>query len=136
MFLDKFCLNDGEPWERGFLEGLEHAAVVVLILSNASMDTLAKHATTRQDNVLLEIEYALEKYAKGTAKVLPVVLERDFDFSREFPDAMHNTNKSRHNIKETMRSLFALQSIIVEGVSIDLLGNILSQVDVVSEITL
>jgi len=37
-FLDAVCLNDGEDWEVGFLNGLEHAALLILLISEGGIE--------------------------------------------------------------------------------------------------
>lgn len=34
VFLDKHCLNYGQNWESGFLNGLKFAKVIILLMSN------------------------------------------------------------------------------------------------------
>jgi hypothetical protein len=34
VFLDKFCLVEGEAWQNGFLNGLINAALIVLVVSD------------------------------------------------------------------------------------------------------
>lgn len=34
VFLDKQCLNYGQDWENGFLNGLQSAKVIALLMSN------------------------------------------------------------------------------------------------------
>ncbi|KAK3261094.1 hypothetical protein CYMTET_29987 [Cymbomonas tetramitiformis] len=56
VFWDKMCLQNGQPWEEGFMIGLTGSVVVVPILSLGSTEPLAKLplAGDRVDNVLLE----------------------------------------------------------------------------------
>lgn len=58
VFLDRLCLQDGEDWECGFLNGLNHSSLVVLLISKNTFLGI-QEADKRQDNVLLEYEYAL-----------------------------------------------------------------------------
>lgn len=34
VFLDKQCLNYGQNWEVGFLNGLKYSTVIILLMSN------------------------------------------------------------------------------------------------------
>ena len=44
----------GEDWQASFMQALETSAVVVLIISQRTLDGIAKNAAVQQDNVLLE----------------------------------------------------------------------------------
>jgi len=119
VFLDKYCLNDGEDWETGFLNGLENAALLVLLISEAGISGIV-NANQWQDNVLLEYEYALEKNEKGQAAILPLLVGEvkgatftaftAFNTSK-YPDEVHKSAKSSKNIRATMTALFTLQGI-------------------------
>jgi len=120
VFLDKKCLNVGEDWEVGFLNGLQYSKLIVLLISEAGIQRI-QQADTRQDNVLLEYEYALDKLEKKEASLLPVLVGRVaddgafYDFNAfdtsKFPDAPHHSPKSDKNVRETMTALFRLQGI-------------------------
>lgn len=78
VFLDKYCLQPGEEWEVGFLNGLRSARLVVLVISEATLEGI-RRAHERPDNVLLEYEVALELASIGRAVVLPVIVGRYAD---------------------------------------------------------
>jgi hypothetical protein len=121
VFLDKRCLNVGEDWEVGFLNGIAYAKLIVLLISAGAIERI-KQADSKQDNVLLEYEQALERLEKKEASVLPVLIGRfsedggyhdfaEFDTS-VFPDAPHYSPKSQNkNVRATMTALFRLQGI-------------------------
>jgi len=132
-FLDAFCLNDGENWQDGFLNGLASSKVIILLISNESIKAI-KGAHEKQDNVLLEYEYALSIMgAKGSnsIKLFPIFVGTNEELMRpdgtkvwayvkftfpnidDFPDQPHRSSHppSGYNktIRETMRAIFALQ---------------------------
>ena len=111
VFLDRHCLNDGEGWEMGFLYGLQYAAVAVLLVSGKALQGIMQ-ADQRQDNVLLEYEYAIKGEQEGHKIVLPLFVNND-DFSpfvfpdlSLFPEGKHNSPKTLFSsVRETMRLL-------------------------------
>ena len=111
VFLDRHCLNDGEDWEMGFLYGLQYAAVTVLLVSGKALQGIMQ-ADQRQDNVLLEYEYAIKGEQEGHKIVLPLFVNND-DFSpfvfpdlSLFPEGKHNSPKTLFSsVRETMRLL-------------------------------
>jgi len=122
-YLDRYCLEEGRPWEEGFLVGISNAALIVLLISEAALEGI-KGADKWQDNVLLEYEYALDKFSKNEASIYPVflgskvtgptgkeVLWKDFSaYSTDvYPDAPHQ--KSGINIRNTMKALFKIQGL-------------------------
>jgi len=124
-YLDRYCLEDGRPWEEGFLVGISNAALIILLISEDAIEGI-KGADKWQDNVLLEYEYALEKVGKNEATLLPIflgkkvagatpreILWKDFGaFSTDvFPDAPHK--KSGKNVRKTMAELFKIQGLQV-----------------------
>jgi len=125
-FLDAQCLNDGEEWETGFLNGLEHSAVILMLISEDGIKGI-EGADKWQDNVLLEYEYALEKHEKGTAIMLPLVVGKYVDGGlykpfgafgvTQYPDAKHFSAKSTRNIRETMEQLFKIQGLKTDPAS-------------------
>jgi hypothetical protein len=59
-FMDKFCLADGEPWERGFRLGLARCRVFLPLMSSAGLAPLRDMTRNHSlDNVLLEYQIAL-----------------------------------------------------------------------------
>jgi len=120
-FLDAVCLNDGEDWEVGFLNGLENAALLVLLISEDAVEGI-RGADKRQDNVLLEYEYALAKHEAKKAMLLPMLIGKSVDGglykpfggwdTSVYPDSKHLSDKSKtKSIRETMQHLFKLQGL-------------------------
>ncbi|KAJ3072909.1 hypothetical protein HDU98_002663 [Podochytrium sp. JEL0797] len=70
VFLDSEKLKDGNDWTEGFSTGLKHSKIVVLIVSDGSLERM-KHANESQDNVLLEWENAILAAAEAQCAVLP-----------------------------------------------------------------
>ena len=64
------CLNDGENWERGFLFGLFNANVVLLLVSSEMLRGVSSNASKQKDNVLLEVEEALNMSGLAEAETL------------------------------------------------------------------
>jgi hypothetical protein len=76
-FYDQDCLPAGENFEVGFVEALEHSKVVILALSQTSVDTIQSNtADKRQDNVLVEIEAGLDMNSRtqGEFALMPLRL--------------------------------------------------------------
>jgi len=120
-FLDVECLNDGEEWEAGFLNGLQSAAVILCCVSEDGIKGI-ENAHQWQDNVLLEFEYALDKHDKGTAVLLPLMVGKNVDgglykaFSNfgvsVYSEAKHKSEKStRGSVRGTMETFFKIQGI-------------------------
>jgi len=120
-FLDAECLNDGEEWEAGFLNGLEHAAVILLLISEDGIKGI-EGAHERQDNVLLEYEYALDKHAKETAVLLPLVVGKTVEGGlykpfggfgvSQYSENKHASAKSTGtSVRATMETLFKIQGL-------------------------
>eukprot|EP00808_Paulinella_micropora_P030543 g17195.t1 len=127
VFLDQKCLNNGEDWEVGFLNGLKNAALIVLLISEDGIQGI-KQAHKWQDNVLLEYEMALDMMERKEARILPVFLGsnvgglyKKFDaFSTaDYPDEVHASPKSpkKDTIQGVMKRLFKLQGIFVTDMS-------------------
>jgi len=116
-FLDKYCLKTGEPWENGFMNGLQRSKVIVLCISDQMLEGIKHAGSSKGDSVLKEIEAALDFRDNGSKKIFPILLG-EFDFNAdsfkkfnnfnayEFPDEPHVTGK---NIRATMTELFASQ---------------------------
>jgi len=118
VFWDKKCLCPGQDWEEGFLHGLTHSKVIVLLISLKVLKGIHKKASQgQQDNVLIEYECALiENQVNGTP-VLPVFLgEVDetsesqkyapFHFAEatalELPDTPHQRNSDAQSEIDTI----------------------------------
>jgi len=119
--LDVECLNDGEEWEAGFLNGLSSAAVILCLVSEDGIKGI-ENAHQWQDNVLLEYEYALDKHEKDTAFLLPLMVGKNVDGGlykpfgafgvSQYSDAKHASPKStRGSVRGTMETLFKIQGV-------------------------
>jgi tetratricopeptide (TPR) repeat protein len=129
IFWDKECLKKGAPWEEGFVTGLQKSKRVVTILSEKSLEGIADKALKQQDNVLKEIELAVDQLAGNSSYVLPLLIGeyKEVDGVRllkkfsafggltgiQWPEK-HSTTCSRRTIKETMDILFSVQGIHVD----------------------
>ena len=65
VFLDVECLNIGEDFEEEFLQGLQKSRLALLLISRESLVGIRENAASRQDNVLLEYEFALSARKRG-----------------------------------------------------------------------
>eukprot|EP00026_Physarum_polycephalum_P008013 Phypoly_transcript_08087.p1 GENE.Phypoly_transcript_08087~~Phypoly_transcript_08087.p1 ORF type:complete len:452 (+),score=62.39 Phypoly_transcript_08087:80-1357(+) len=137
VFWDKTCLNDGQNWEMGFEQGIKNSQVIVLLMSNTTMQGILSNAAQHQDNVLIEYESALLLNKLYNKPVFPVFLAEykedshelvPFSFSHSFPDVLHKRDQSSQlfidslshsipdiaksflgSIKQTMSEIFKLQ---------------------------
>jgi len=120
-FLDVECLNDGEEWEAGFLNGLKSASVILCLVSEDGIKGI-ENAHQWQDNVLLEYEYALDKHDKGKALLLPLMVGKSVDGGlykpfgafavSQYSEAKHKSPKStRESVRGTMETFFKIQGI-------------------------
>jgi hypothetical protein len=129
IFWDKECLKKGAPWEEGFVTGLQKSKRVVTVLSEKSLGGIADKALTQQDNVLKEIELAVDQLAGNSSYVLPLLIGeyKEVDGARllkkfaafsglsgmPWPEK-NSTTCSRRTIKETMDILFSVQGVHVD----------------------
>jgi len=133
-FLDHYCLNEGEDWQNGFLNGLNYASLLVLLVQEDLLENIKHNSTKWQDNVLLEYEAALAKRELGECMILPMWVGKyvreeargvdpltkpynSFDASA-FPDGAHalaDGSKGK-NVRETMTKLFAMKE---DGIFLD-----------------
>jgi hypothetical protein len=75
VFLDKFVLEPGLGWEKGFEVGLARSTVAVFLISKASLDDMreTKMRAESNDNCLLEHSLAMELAIQGvTQAIFPV----------------------------------------------------------------
>eukprot|EP00026_Physarum_polycephalum_P001439 Phypoly_transcript_01440.p1 GENE.Phypoly_transcript_01440~~Phypoly_transcript_01440.p1 ORF type:complete len:1130 (-),score=207.03 Phypoly_transcript_01440:9-3374(-) len=141
VFWDCKCLNDGQNWELGFMHGLQQSRVIVLLMSNTTMQGILSNAQNMQDNVLIEYESALLLNKLYRVPVFPVFLAEmgiqsqlvPFSFNLKFPDVPHKRNESSQrfidnisqhlppqstkfleSIKSTMAEIFMLQGAFME----------------------
>ncbi|KAJ3331170.1 hypothetical protein HDU76_003867 [Blyttiomyces sp. JEL0837] len=120
VFLDKECLKEGKHYVGDFLKGLQSAKVIVIILTKEAMSGITK-ADESQDNMLLEIEHALERLEEpdSNVKVFYLVPSSDtnaFD-SDIFPDKPHCHKLSPRKsttVRETRPELFSLQAFVID----------------------
>eukprot|EP01099_Mayorella_cantabrigiensis_P003328 TRINITY_DN2572_c0_g2_i6.p1 TRINITY_DN2572_c0_g2~~TRINITY_DN2572_c0_g2_i6.p1 ORF type:complete len:392 (-),score=78.13 TRINITY_DN2572_c0_g2_i6:319-1353(-) len=59
-YLDKDCLNHGEDWTHGFMNGLRTSKSEILLISKNSMEQVINKAQFGTDNVLKEWEESLQ----------------------------------------------------------------------------
>ncbi|KAJ3339231.1 hypothetical protein HDU83_007722 [Entophlyctis luteolus] len=124
-FLDRHCIPVGEAWEESFLQGLLHADVIVVLCSTESLQRIFA-ADEYPDNMLLELELALDQLATEKSKILIVFVgetvkvdgvncfqEFKIPNFQQFPNAFHKHNRSpkQRTIAETMRNIFSLQAV-------------------------
>ncbi|KAI8611452.1 hypothetical protein BC830DRAFT_1141173, partial [Chytriomyces sp. MP71] len=124
VYLDSQCLDNGKPWNEGFLSGLSNSTVIVLILSEKGVQrTLEAH--TKEDNQFLEIETALQLVQESatTEKALSLLVitmwsqNSDGFFKSWFPDInafpdelhIHAASPKLHTIRQTFQELCKLQ---------------------------
>ncbi|KAJ3288849.1 hypothetical protein HDU76_007612, partial [Blyttiomyces sp. JEL0837] len=127
VFLDQECLVEGVPWEESFQNALFTSKVIILIVSEAAV-LRTQSADKVPDNMLLEIEGALQLRKEGTAIVVPIWLGsidptdhttcRKFNFGKVgasvYPDQPHIHKSSQcwdRTVKDTMAELYGLQGI-------------------------
>ena len=123
IFWDKKDLKDGEPWEKGFREGLQQSRKIMTLVSREAIASIKTLARGRQDNVLLEYELAIDNWETDDTFIVPVFVGEyissggqralakfsDFDVSA-YPD-FHSPTCSHRTIRETMGKLFQIQGI-------------------------
>lgn len=70
VFWDKLCLEPGEDWENGFVNGMISSRCFVPIVSNKAIEArfAAIHSGSSVDNVLLEYRLAVELHQRGLIK--------------------------------------------------------------------
>ena len=133
VFLDRFCLPDGQDWEKSFLKGLEGSSVIVLLISKLTLEGMLDNVTKKkQDNVLLEWEYAAEcartrgvtvfsilVSTKTETKTKQKVFEKFDAWSlvASFPDEYHASPKSpkKLTVKELVQWVFKHQGVHVDA---------------------
>lgn len=116
VFIDQQCLPYGFDWKDGFLKGIQHSKVIVLLISREALVGI-RSADSRADNVLLEYEYALKMTREGRrVTIYPLLLENldqspfnDFNVD-VYPAKRHASPDSiaTGTIRDTMRELFTL----------------------------
>jgi hypothetical protein len=81
VFLDRRCLEAGYEWRRGFLEGLQSAAMFVSLLSAKGLGNFTDPSKDHSaDSLLMEFETALEiKTITGNQRFICPLLIGDVD---------------------------------------------------------
>ncbi|KAI9190712.1 uncharacterized protein BJ171DRAFT_591293 [Polychytrium aggregatum] len=75
IFHDVDCLSDADDWRDGFMSALPKSGSAILLISQGSMNMMKDRAKSGQDNVVLEIEKALElKDENSNLPVLPLAV--------------------------------------------------------------
>eukprot|EP01099_Mayorella_cantabrigiensis_P004490 TRINITY_DN337_c0_g1_i5.p1 TRINITY_DN337_c0_g1~~TRINITY_DN337_c0_g1_i5.p1 ORF type:complete len:591 (+),score=176.41 TRINITY_DN337_c0_g1_i5:47-1774(+) len=116
IFFDSDCLDEGEPWNEGFISAIRKSKSEILLISKKSFDDVVQKASTTKDNVLAEWEEALDK--KESKKMILYIDDEvggEFKpFGVDLPNEVHvGTGK---NIKETIEKMFQLQGTrVVRG---------------------
>ncbi|KAJ3124106.1 hypothetical protein HK098_001375 [Nowakowskiella sp. JEL0407] len=82
VFLDTRSIPIGTDWKQYFTESIGKAAVVLLLVSKATLESFKDDG--REDNVLLEWDISVSRYLKNKLTVIPLFLlepgESKFDF--------------------------------------------------------
>eukprot|EP00299_Pterocystis_sp_00344_P000476 c10127_g2_i1.p1 GENE.c10127_g2_i1~~c10127_g2_i1.p1 ORF type:complete len:555 (-),score=140.15 c10127_g2_i1:62-1513(-) len=98
-YLDTRCLEPGQPWRQGFINGLIHSLVFCPIISVECLKTISENgAKGNEDNVLVEWIVALTCYKAGVIKaILPIIVDPKADvfaFKKSLPNKVNTqTNK-------------------------------------------
>ena len=113
VFVDNHCLNDGETWMDGFLNGVEHSQIILLLIGKETIETMKENKS--EDNLLIEWSLAIDLHKRGIVCVVPLLVgQRDGsileDFQPpinfdDFPDTLPFRNQ-QHNISLTTISQF------------------------------
>eukprot|EP00041_Stephanoeca_diplocostata_P038221 m.1487200 g.1487200 ORF g.1487200 m.1487200 type:complete len:313 (+) comp25185_c1_seq7:3752-4690(+) len=129
-YLDQKDIESGVDWEVSFRSGLHRSCLFVPLVSTAAHKPIEDVSMfdDRADNVLLEIETALQLHRRKRIGVLPLLVGTHgadntytpfdaFDVSR-FPNGPSTTYK-KHSVRDTMRQLFKFQGIFVPPTDVD-----------------
>jgi guanylate kinase len=140
LFWDKISLEDGAPWEDGFIKGLQKSRKILLLISEKALEGISDKASTQADNVLKEYELAVDKFEAGDKSlIIPLLLGEyiiapssgDYPSSsalkkfqaftglpqKPWPECYSTTCKTR-TIKQTMETIFSIQGIHIDPDSI------------------
>jgi energy-coupling factor transporter ATP-binding protein EcfA2 len=140
VFWDKISLEDGAPWEDGFIKGLQKSRKILLLISEKALEGIIDNAPTQADNVLKEYELAVDKFEAGDKTlIIPVLLGEYITASTgdDYPSSTalkkfgafaglpkkpwpecHSTTCKTRTIKQTMDKIFSVQGIHVDPDSI------------------
>ena len=86
------------------------------------LEGIINNAPNKTDNVLLEMEIALQQHRAGYAKILPFLVDPPDDnvlpldaYMARFPDAPHADVETKHgiNIKATLAAILSIQAVRV-----------------------
>jgi hypothetical protein len=77
-YLDGECLQNGENWKPGFLHGVSHSKLLVLLISRGSMAILKKNTEEKRvDNVFEVLMRAVYYKLSGKARIMPINVQVD-----------------------------------------------------------
>jgi len=105
LFWDKLCFNKGHSWEKLVINGLRTSKVIILVISQKSLDFIIESANQqKQCNILVEYEVALLLNKLHDIPVYPLLLSK-IDYS-QFPEKPHvHTKRIQREINELSSSL-------------------------------
>ncbi|KAJ3199748.1 hypothetical protein HDU82_000172 [Entophlyctis luteolus] len=130
LFLDKYCLTPGTSWELGFVNGLLHSGVVLILLSPNALTSLSA-------NMLLEWQISLHLHSLGLIKIIILKTTDSAEsqgsnwISPYFNVERYPKSKLPHrlskfvngdSIRETVRKLFQLHISDEHAVSVSALN--------------
>ncbi|KAJ3346103.1 hypothetical protein HDU83_003370 [Entophlyctis luteolus] len=133
LFLDKYCLTPGTSWELGFVNGLLHSGVVLILLSPNALTSLSA-------NMLLEWQISLHLHSLGLIKIIILKTTDSAEsqgsnwISPYFNVERYPKSKLPHrlskfvngdSIRETVRKLFQLHISDEHAVSVSALNGCL-----------
>ncbi|KAI9205553.1 uncharacterized protein BJ171DRAFT_500760 [Polychytrium aggregatum] len=121
IYFDELCLNNGQDWEIGFINGLKRSKVILLFVSEGGLERM-KLAHEQPDNLLLEWELSLDL---ENAIVQPILIDQivqidDETYSKpffpllsEFPDKMpiHPRSSRKKTIRRILEDLMKKQAV-------------------------
>jgi hypothetical protein len=152
VYLDQVCLEDGERWDSGFMNGLSNSWIVVPVLSTEALAPMKRlnpvdgKDNGQTDNVLLEWMAALELFERGALKaIIPVIVPSGGDAAAEFAWGLPKELSSREHTaissaaKKHLRDHPSSESIIDDMELLDGAAKIVSSVtndtDIQGEVT-
>ncbi|KAJ3132933.1 hypothetical protein HK100_004814 [Physocladia obscura] len=123
VYWDKECLENGQNWHDGFIEGLKNSRCILMLVSKGAIERMST-SDTQTDNVLLEWETAI---LAGQAKICipqPIFIDdpknkiTGYDFLRSFLDSEkcpkfrpNTIGAHRQSAYTTLTALINLQGI-------------------------
>jgi len=112
-FMDKYCLKEGKSWKEGFINGLIHSKVIILLISEGAIASISKLEPGQVDNMLYEWEVAYNFYKLNKKAIYPILIgsregNNNSDFiafhSDKFPN--HCNAKNSIPIRELLKNIF------------------------------